>query len=146
LPGFHANPWMNSFQQPSGYAQAQVFAGGLLFTLALVAPFLTLVNGSCLIYLQAIDGLNFEEAEETLRQRVEEAKRKAEEAKRRALEAAETAKARRESQQPPAPSAPAAPEPADAAAGPRTCINAQCKTALGAEDLFCGECGTRNPV
>jgi hypothetical protein len=41
------------------YTGAFGFATGLLFSVGMVIPFLTMINGTCLIYLQVTDGLNF---------------------------------------------------------------------------------------
>jgi hypothetical protein len=66
------------------YTGAFGFATGLLFSVGMVIPFLTMINGTCLIYLQVTDGLNFTEAEEQLQAQMQEAKRRANEAKDRA--------------------------------------------------------------
>lgn len=141
------------------YTSAFGFATGLLFSVGMVIPFLTMINGTCLIYLQVTDGLNFTEAEEQLQAQMQEAKRRANEAKERASAKLQEAKdaaaaASAKSDQPAAktepeitpaatPAAPVTP-PAPVAAVARTC--SVCKAPLAAEDVFCGECGTKNSL
>ncbi|WP_423680036.1 hypothetical protein [Undibacterium sp. WLHG33] len=136
------------------YTGAFGFATGLLFSVGMVIPFLTMINGTCLIYLQVTDGLNFTEAEAQLQAQMQEAKRRANEAKERAgakLQEAKDAAAAAKSSQPTAKagpeiasaSTPAAP-PAPVALVARTC--SACKAPLAADDVFCGECGTKNPL
>lgn len=120
---------MDMYGDVSSYTYAMTFGSGLLFTLGAMVPMLTFINGNCLIYLQAAEGLEFGEAEGKLRAGVDEARRRAQEARDRAGSKLEEAKA--------------AVAPAAAPAAARACAN--CHTHLGAEDQFCGECGTRNP-
>jgi hypothetical protein len=140
----------------AGQMAAFSFGVGLLFTIGLVIPFLTFINGTCLIYLQTSSGLDFSASEEKLRTRMDDAKRKANDASRRAAErmreAREAAQAAAEKKTQPAPApvaavasepvVTAAPAPAPVVA--RSC--ASCKAVLAADDVFCGECGTKNPL
>jgi hypothetical protein len=114
------------------YAGAFMFSTGLLVMVGSIIPALTYINGSCLVYLQTIEGLNFGEAEEQIQARMEEAKRRAKEAKDRAN--AQMQQARAATQRADAPAAPAAPA--------RIC--SACKAPMAADDVFCGECGTKN--
>lgn len=125
---------MDGFGGEMAYAGSFAFATGLIFMIGAIVPFLTFVNGTCLVYLQTVEGLNFGETEEQLRGHVDEAKRRAQEAKERASSKLQEA---RDSAQRPAPAVAIAP------AG-RVCKN--CKASLAADDIFCGECGTQNPL
>jgi hypothetical protein len=119
----------DAFATASHYAEAFGFGTGLLFAIGMIIPLLTYINGSCLIYLQTAAGLHFDEEEQRLRDRVDEAKQRAQEAKERA--AAKLQESRQESAN-------------QAGRGPtqRQCVS--CHAAIAADDVFCGECGTRN--
>lgn len=114
------------------YGGAFAFATGMVFMIGMIIPFLTFINGSCLIYLQTVEGLEFDGAEQQLRGHMDEAKRRAQEARDRAGSKLEEAKA---AVQRPAPAA--APQA-------RSCSN--CHEPLAADDVFCGGCGTKNPL
>jgi MFS family permease len=144
---------MSGYGQDEGamsYGGALAFASGLVFMVGMIIPFLTFINGSCLIYLQTVDGLEFDGAEQQLRGHMDEAKRRAQEARERAGAKLEEAKAAAQRHAPaasPAAAAAAAAAPAAAAAAPapaRSC--ASCHEALAADDVFCGGCGTKNPL
>jgi hypothetical protein len=124
---------MGGIASTNSYAGPFAFATGLLVTIGMVIPFLTFINGSCLIYLQVIDGLHFGEAEEQLRGHVEGAKRRTQEARDRA--GAKLQEVRASAQK-------VAQQDSPAAAG-RAC--ASCHTLLAPDDVFCGECGAKNP-
>ena len=126
-----AQDFENAYAGISAYAGPMTFGMGLLFTLGAIVPFLELINGSCLIYLQAIDGLDIDDAEEQLRAGVDEAKRRAQEARVRASSKLDESKLAM---------APAA----GAAAAMRACSH--CHSPLGMEDQFCGECGAKNSL
>ncbi|SFL48438.1 hypothetical protein [Rugamonas rubra] len=132
----------------TSYFGAFAFATGLLFTVGMIIPFLTFINGTCLIYLQTIEGLHFDAAEEQLRGHVDEAKRRAQEARERASAKLQEVKAAQRAPQEAAPTAPAASVAPAAAATPaataRAC--ASCHAPLAADDVFCGECGAKNPL
>lgn len=116
------------------YGGAFAFASGLVFMLGMIIPFLTFINGSCMIYLQTVDGLNFDDAEQQLRGHVDEARRRAQEARERAGAKLDEAKA-------------AVQRPVPVPAGQpafRSCSN--CHEPLAADDVFCGGCGTKNPL
>ena len=118
------------FSDVSSYTYAFCFGSGLLFTVGAIIPMLTFINGNCLIYLQAVAGLEFGHAEDKLRAGVDEARRRAQEARERVHtrleESASTA------------------ELSVAHSSTRQC--SRCGSALGADDQFCGECGARNPA
>jgi hypothetical protein len=123
------------------YLGAYGFGNGLLFAIGLVIPYLTFVNGTCLIYLQTVSGVDFSATEEKLSQHVADAKRHAEQARERAAD--RLAKARDAHA---AGAASAAPLPAPGAASPAAddaAACAQCHKPMAADDLFCGECGAR---
>jgi hypothetical protein len=134
----------------TSYMAAFAFASGLLLTIGLIIPFLTFINGTCLVYLQAVEGLNFGETEQKLRAGVDEAKRRAQESRDRAQ--AKLNEARNAARPVPQPAIQAplpmqasspvqAPPPMQAQ---RTC--AACNAMLAPDDMFCGECGTKNPI
>ena len=125
------------------YLGAYGFGNGLLFAIGLVIPFLTFVNGTCLIYLQTVSGVDFSATEEKLSQHVADAKRHAEQARERAAD--HLAKARDSCRQRGERSGTAS-LPASGAASPaadETTACAQCHKPMAADDLFCGECGAR---
>ncbi len=123
------------------YLGAYGFGNGLLVAIGLVIPFLTFVNGTCLIYLQTVSGVDFSATEEKLSQHVADAKRHAEQARERAAD--HLAKARASHA---AGAAGTASLPASDTASPATdeaTACAQCHKPMAADDLFCGECGAR---
>jgi hypothetical protein len=134
------------------YMSAFGFGVGLLVTIGMVIPFLTFINGTCLIYLQTVNGMDFTASEEKLRERMEEAKRRAAEARDRTAERMREAKASAQAMKTSAPASASAPVAAAApvvpaappAAAQRTCVN--CHAPLAADDVFCGECGAKNPL
>lgn len=134
LGGFGGMGSLAGLDEAMAYAGPFAFATGLLMTVGMVIPFLTFINGTCLIYLQTINGLQFSEAEQELRGHVGDAVRRAQEARERAGGKLQEAK---ESMQK------AVPQPIPAAPA-RAC--AACHAPLAADDVFCGECGTNNPL
>jgi hypothetical protein len=146
----------------SAHVMAGMLGGGLLFALAAVVPALIWCKGSCIIYLNSIEGMDFAGPETALSQRLDAARRKAEQARANARELA----ARRGKSEPEAasvrgkddaiPSAapaaselPAAAEPASDAATPRI-LNANtppacpsCHASVAPSDVFCGACGSK---
>lgn len=126
------------------YLGAYGFGNGLLIAIGLVIPFLTFVNGTCLIYLQTVSGVDFSATEEKLSQHVADAKRHAEQERERAAD--RLAKARDAHTAGAAGAAGTASLPASDAESPaaddaKAC--AQCHKPMAADDLFCGECGAR---
>lgn len=129
------------------YLGAYGFGNGLLFAIGLVIPFLTFVNGTCLIYLQTVSGVDFSATEEKLSQHVADAKRHAEQARERAAD--RLAKARDAHAASTAGAAGAAPLTSPGTASPaedEAAACAQCHKPMAADDLFCGECGARRPA
>ncbi|OXI92503.1 MULTISPECIES: zinc ribbon domain-containing protein [Burkholderia] len=126
------------------YLGAYGFGNGLLIAIGLVIPFLTFVNGTCLIYLQTVSGVDFSATEEKLSQHVADAKRHAEQARERAAD--HLAKARDSHAASTTGAAETASLPASAAESPaadEATACAQCHKPMAADDLFCGECGAR---
>lgn len=76
----------------SGYIVAGVLGGGILFFFASLIPGMVVISGMNLIYLRAIEGLDFSVAEGKISKGIEDAKRRAEEAKARAAEASQKAR------------------------------------------------------
>lgn len=109
----------------SGYGVALAFGLGVLFLLGSIPAVLIFLKGLAIIYRGAIADLDFSAAETALRQGMRDLGDRMEDVKKRALTSAQS----------PA----TAPAPAATAAG--TCPACHC--AVGAGDLFCGECGHR---
>ncbi|WP_334068370.1 hypothetical protein [Burkholderia cepacia] len=120
------------------YLGAYGFGNGLLVAIGLVIPFLTFVNGTCLIYLQTVSGVDFSATEEKLSQHVADAKRHAEQARERAADHLAKARASHAAGTASLPASDTAPPATDEATA---C--AQCHKPMAADDLFCGECGAR---
>lgn len=129
LPGLGMlTPMMDGYGGFGGggaYMAAAGFGAGLLFAIGLTIPLAIVMLGSCLIYLQAIEGLDFGAAEEKMKQRMSEAKQRMDEAK---------ARAQQSMQRPETPTTP----PVDSAlACPK------CNAAVTSDDVFCGSCGQK---
>ncbi|VWD34522.1 hypothetical protein BLA18110_06391 [Burkholderia lata] len=123
------------------YLGAYGFGNGLLFAIGLVIPFLTFVNGTCLIYLQTVSGVDFSATEEQLSQHVADAKRHAEQARERAADHLAKARDSHAASAAGTASLPASDTASPAADDATAC--AQCHKPMAADDLFCGECGAR---
>ncbi|AGW90813.1 MULTISPECIES: hypothetical protein [Cupriavidus] len=130
---------MAALQEGMAYASSFGFGAGLLLTIALVIPFLTFINGTCLIYLQTVNGMDFSDSEAMLKERMAQAKRQAEQARDRAVEGMRETKA--------SPQARPAVQAAQVAA-PATVALAcgSCHAPMAADDLFCGDCGAKRPA
>lgn len=134
-----------------GHVMAAGVGGGLLLAAGLTLPGLVYLKGACMVYLQAIDGLDMaaerkrmQEVMDEAKKKVEEAKEKArqlqqqaEEAARKAQEASREREAEKLRQQQqaavasPAPAAPPAPIPPVAAAPLPTPVAAATPSAQG---------------
>ncbi|WP_211451096.1 zinc ribbon domain-containing protein [Collimonas antrihumi] len=125
---------MGGMESSTSYTGAFGFATGLLLTIGLTIPFLTFINGTCLIYLQTVDGLNFGETEEKMREHVVEAKRRTQEARDRAGSKLQEARS----------SVQASSKQGSTVVAGRACL--KCSAPLAPDDMFCGECGVQNPV
>lgn len=117
----------SGFDGGQSYAGAFVFSSGVLIIIGSMIPALTYINGTCLVYLQTIDGLHFGDAEASIAARMDEAKRLAKEARQRADAQMQQAKG--------------ASQPGDAPAPPHSC--SACQAPLAKDDVFCGECGMK---
>ena len=121
----------------SGYMYAGIFGSGILFFIASTIPGLVHTKGVCLIYLASVEGLEFEEAEAALAQRMAEVKQRAEAARERSMQA---------THQRPAASAPVQPsaQTVSPVAG-KSAISAcpKCGAATTPGDIFCESCGQR---
>lgn len=113
----------------SGYMVAGFFGLGVLWFVAGTIPALVGIKGICLIYLDAIEGLEFEGAEVALSQRVSEIKERAKAARERAMQAAPKPVATAQ------PLAPLGPRPASACP--------KCGAGVSPSDMFCESCGDR---
>lgn len=107
-----------------GYLVAAGFGTTLLFAIGLTIPVAISMLGGCLIYIQAIEGLDFNETEELMKQRMSDAKRRMEEAKERAQQSVQR------------PNSPAA---SSSMESQPTCP--KCDAVVTSDDLFCGSCG-----
>ncbi len=123
------------------YLGAYGFGNGLLVAIGLVIPFLTFVNGTCLIYLQTVSGVDFSATEEKLSQHVADAKRHAEQARERAADHLAKARASHAAGAAGTASLPASDTTSSVTDEATAC--AQCHKPMAADDLFCGECGAR---
>lgn len=119
--------------EAQSYAGAFLFSTGVLLMAGGIIPALTYINGTCLIYLQTVEGLHFGEAEEQLQARMEDARRLAKEARERASAQMQQARA----------AAQRADAPVETPVQQRACV--ACHATLAADDVFCGECGVKTP-
>jgi hypothetical protein len=125
-----------------GHVVAGAIGVAIVFAIVTIVPFLILLRGYCLIYLEVIQGIDFSAAEAELKARMENVQRQAREAQERAREKMQSAPT------PPAPppvppsAAPAAPA-AGIGAAPAAAKCPQCGAAVTADDAFCGGCGAR---
>lgn len=131
MGGLGMESMMALMGEGAGYMKAAMFGEGVLMMLAGAVPALIALMGSCLIYLQASEGLDFSAAEAELNKKMEDAKRRAEEARQPAPQAAPMAP---EAEQ----TLPPTPAPVAAA---HTCP--KCGAPAEADDLFCGACGNK---
>lgn len=135
----------------SGHLMAAGVGGGLLFAAGMTLPGLVYLKGACIVYLQAIDGLDLVAERERMQAMMDEAKKKMEEAKekarqlqqqaeeaaRQAKEASRAREAEKLRQQQaalaasPAPVAQPAPVPPVTTAPPSTPVVATAHTAQG---------------
>jgi hypothetical protein len=123
------------------YIMAGMLGFGILLFIAYLIPGLIATFGMNLIYLRAVEGLDFSVAEAGIAAKMAEARQRAEEAKVRATEAAQRAReaaAQRQQAQNSAAvqSKIVQPQPAAAALA---CPG--CGVSVTADDAFCGECG-----
>jgi Zn finger protein HypA/HybF involved in hydrogenase expression len=124
------------------YVAPSLWGAGILFAIAMIIPFLTFVNGICLIYLQVSQGLDVQETEQKLKAHVQQIKSRVNEAKEQANTKLQEAK---ESMRKAAiPEAAATEMPDHTQPQHRHCSH--CQTRLSKDDIFCGECGTKNPI
>ena len=146
LGGLMSGMMMGAGREGGGYLIAGGIGTAIVFAVVSIVPFLILVRGYCLIYLEVIEGLDFSAAEAQLKSRVENLQRQAREAQERAREKMQTpaappaaAAASSEREQPAAASiAPPAVAPVP---DPAKCP--QCGTAVTGADAFCVGCGAR---
>lgn len=131
---------MAALQDGMAYAASFGFGAGLLLTIALVIPFLTFINGTCLIYLQTVNGMDFSDSEAMLNERMAQARRQAEQARDRAMAGMRETKA--------SPQATPAMQAVAQVTAPATVALAcgSCHAPMAADDLFCGECGAKRPA
>lgn len=113
----------------SGYPLAAAIGGGLLFALAAIVPGLVFTKGVCIIYLDAVRGLDFSQPENSLNQGLASVRKKAEQARARAQQLGAQ----------PGPRASASPAPA--ASPVATCPH--CAAPIADDDVFCGNCAYR---
>lgn len=131
---------MAALQDGIAYASSFGFGAGLLLMIALVIPFLTFINGTCLIYLQTVNGMDFSDSEAMLKERMAQARRQAEQARDRAVAGMRETKA--------SPQAKASVQAVEQVAAPVSVPLAcrSCHAPMAPDDLFCGECGAKRPA
>jgi hypothetical protein len=118
-------PSMGGFgESGGGYMVAAGFGTMLLFAIGLTVPIAIVMFGSCLIYLQSTEGLNFDQAENVMKQHMSDTKRRVEEAKQRAQHSMQRVN-----------------ESAENAPTESHLACSKCNTAITVEDVFCGACG-----
>ncbi|MDB5800241.1 MAG: hypothetical protein JWL63_1180 [Rhodocyclales bacterium] len=126
---------------PGGGGSA--FGTGVLFAIGATLPVLIFIKGLCLIYLRTMDGLDVSGSAAMLQGSLDKAREKARQASERAAQM--QANARASAAKPTAETPAADPDQTvlrPSASAQRYCIG--CKAPLAADDVFCGECGTRN--
>jgi hypothetical protein len=112
----------------NGHMLAVMFSTAVLALLGIATALQVQLMGLNLVYLGVSQGVDTAGAERMLKQQLDQAKAKADEARQRALEAAERAK--QTAQQ------------ARTSAAPGTRIRCpSCNSAIGSDDVFCGDCG-----
>ncbi|WP_354682562.1 zinc ribbon domain-containing protein [Cupriavidus necator] len=128
---------MAALQDGIAYASSFGFGAGLLLMIALVIPFLTFINGTCLIYLQTVNGMDFSDSEAMLKERMAQARRQAEQARDRAVAGMRETKE--------SPQAKASVQAVEQVAAPVSVALAchSCHAPMAPDDLFCGECGAK---
>ena len=137
IGGLMSGMMMGAGREGAGYLVAGGIGGAIVFAVVTIVPFLILLRGYCLIYLEVIQGIDFSAAEAQLKSRMENIQRQAREAQERAREKMQPAP----TPAAPPPAAPTAPAAGAAAAAPVKCP--QCGAAVTADDAFCGGCGAR---
>jgi len=138
-----------------GYMYAGIMASGLIFAVATALLMQVLIMGINLVYLATTDGLDIASSQAALEKQLSQMKQKAQEAQERARQAAERARQAAQnaahssvsssvSQSAQAETSTVS-EPAPAAVNPEPAATAcpNCKAAVTADDVFCGECGHR---
>lgn len=118
----------------SGYVLSGVFGSAALTFIAFTFPVLVHIKGVCLIYLAAVDGIKFEEAELALAKRVADVKQRADAVRERSMQA--TARSVTSS-----PNPQFAAERDGATSIPSGCP--KCGNAVTVDDIFCGSCGQK---
>ena len=136
IGGLMSGMMMGAGREGAGYLIAGGIGSAIVFAIVMIVPFLVLLRGYCLIYLEVIQGIDFSAAEAQLKSKMDDLQRQAREAQERA----------REKMQAPAPaSAPreTTAAPAVGAAAPAAGKCPQCGASVTADDAFCGGCGAR---
>jgi len=137
IGGLMSGMMMGAGREGAGYLIAGGIGSAIVFAIVTIVPFLILLRGYCLIYLEVIQGIDFSAAEAQLKSKMDNLQRQAREAQERA----------REKTQAPVPaSAPretpgAAPTAGPAAPAATKCP--QCGAGVSSDDAFCGGCGAK---
>jgi hypothetical protein len=147
LGGLMSGMMMGGGREGTGYLIAGGIGSAIVFAIVTIVPFLVLLRGYCLIYLEVIQGIDFSAAEAQLKSRMDDLQRQAREAQERAREKVQPAPAPTAAAPPPIPQreAPAAAPTASAAGTAESAAGKcpQCGTAVATDDAFCGGCGAR---
>jgi hypothetical protein len=162
LPGVGGGIGMGSMaglmRGGSGYLIAGSIGGSIVVAVVLIVPFLILLQGYCLIYLNIIKGMDFSAAEAQLKSQMESVQRKAREAQERVREKAQSMKRQAPAAEPQSPADPAADAPPASAAPSAALLTpaapssaaqvdaakcSKCDAPISTDDVFCGNCGNK---
>lgn len=146
IGGLMSGMMMGAGREGAGYLIGGGIGTAIVFAIVTIVPFLILLRGYCLIYLEVIQGIDFSAAEAQLKSRMENIQRQAREAQERAREKMQPAPVSTPAAPPPVPqpapsAAPTAPAAGVAAPAAGKCP--QCGAAVAADDAFCGGCGAK---
>jgi hypothetical protein len=130
IGGLMSGMMMGGGREGAGYLTAGVIGSAIVFAIVAIAPFLVLLRGYCLIYLEVIQGIDFSAAEAQLKSGMDNLQRQAREAQERA----------REKMQAPAPP-PAAPAPGPQPEAQTAAPSAPAAGAVGSAAGKCPQCG-----
>ena len=139
IGGLMSGMMMGAGQEGAGYLIAGGIGSAIVFAIVTIVPFLILLRGYCLIYLEVIQGMDFSAAEAQLKSRMDNLQRQAREAQERAREKMQAPAPASASRETPG-AAPAAPT---VGAAPAAGKCPQCGAGVSSDDAFCGGCGAK---
>jgi hypothetical protein len=118
MGGFGLGAFMSGSGAGSGHAMAAMFSGGILVAAVSVLPMLVAIAGYCQIFAAVAEGLDTQHIENKIRDAQDKARASMESARAQVV-----------------------PQPAIAAMPAAAACCPACKQDVGADDLFCGNCG-----